>query len=541
MTRSRPSRPRPAPAGARIAARRGATGAGRSADIGEDPGHHVDHRGELLGKRVVEPSLVGRHTVATGAPGGHGSSSVPTARASRRADAMTMATAPEPVHRSTARPLSGSRRAAARPAVPTASAGRRRPGRWRRRDRRSPRSRPPRPGARRSGGAPACDAGRRRRPPTRSSSSASSVAATQPAPSRAPTIPALSGAVSPRDRARSSDRPHVSRRGIPRAAGPAPRPVDPGRPRAAGSLTSDTFGPPLHHGKRHGAERRWPRSGGGGGDRRTLSSDGIRHDAPGRDLGSDGPGRPGHRPTGAAGGRPSPDCPPVRERCHRCHAATKRPVPRSPGPGNCSNSSTRRSTAPRTGCSSRRHPYSARSSPVRGATSRRSSSTRTSGGASTRPSPRRCVGPFARAPLRHRKGRQGGHLHAQPSRVDRLLRRHPLRRCGLGLTERLVDRERAGLRHRRLRPVAAHRRPRADRAGAPTGPRPRRPHDRRARRPARARPHRRAPLPRDRQPGRRHAGRRGRARGRRHHPLHLGDHRVPQGCRLDPPRRRPRR
>ena len=56
------------------------------------------------------------------------------------------------------------------------------------------------------------------------------------------------------------------------------------------------------------------------------------------------------------------------------------------------------------------------------------------------------------------QGRPGGDRHAQPARVDRLVRRHPVGRCRLGLPQRLVDRVRARLRHRGLRAVAAHRR-----------------------------------------------------------------------------------
>ena len=64
------------------------------------------------------------------------------------------------------------------------------------------------------------------------------------------------------------------------------------------------------------------------------------------------------------------------------------------------------------------------------------------------------------------KGRPRGHRHAQPARVDRVLRRHPVHRRGLRLLQCVVDGERARLRPGGLRRCGAHRRRGACRACA---------------------------------------------------------------------------
>ncbi len=149
--------------------------------------------------------------------------------------------------------------------------------------------------------------------------------------------------------------------------------------------------------------------------------------------------------------------------------------------------------------------------------------------------PGRCAGEH----LRRRQGGPGRHLHAEPPRMDRLVRGHRLHRSGVGLPQRMVDRGGGRLRHRGLRPLRAHRRSRTDRARPPGRPLEEHPHGRGPGRRDRAAADRCPPLRRGRHAGRGHARRRGGAGRRRHHPLHVGHDRVPQGCRVDPPGRDP--
>ncbi len=158
-----------------------------------------------------------------------------------------------------------------------------------------------------------------------------------------------------------------------------------------------------------------------------------------------------------------------------------------------------------------------------------------------------------RRPRRHvrratRRPRRLG--DAQLPRVgDRLLGDHRPR-CGGRRDERLVDAARDGVRPRRLPPEGADRRRRTRRAGDAGARRP----ARRCAAAARGGAHRPRPARRCRALGRRRAaggraggaaGGRHRSRRRRHDLLHVGDHRLPQGCadhpsRLGPQRPRPR-
>ena len=88
-----------------------------------------------------------------------------------------------------------------------------------------------------------------------------------------------------------------------------------------------------------------------------------------------------------------------------------------------------------------------------------------------------CLGARAGAHLRDRQGRPGRHRHAQPARVGRLICGHRVDRSGVGIAQRVVDRDRARLRHRGLGTGPADRRSRAHRTGPRAGPLPRYPDD----------------------------------------------------------------